>query len=224
MSDWRSNLLCLWLFFLFYSQRHKRNIPKYCFSSVILLQAELRCFITTAKILQENLPKRKGIKHHILTDYSRQTTDQITAQKYCANPHPNNTYCEPRCSPFIDQETTDHSSTKMRKDFYYKSWWSAQHTWEVIVCCNLNSLLCTWAYFTQRKKTKLPNDPMPFSFNHFSLLTVSLWAPLLFDSNEHLHPTSLLETFTIKTAADQHQSSKVFSTLQSLLRETRAIC
>lgn len=43
---------------------------------------------------------------------------------------------------------------------------------------------------------------MHLSFNHFWLLPAPFWAPnvrLLVDSKEHLHPTSLLETFTIKT-------------------------
>lgn len=116
-TDWRSNLHCLWLFFLFYSQRHKRNISKYCFSSVILLQAELHCFITTAKTPKEHQSKRKGIKHYILIDYSRQTRDQITVQNYCANPHPNNTYCEPRCSPSLIRKPQNTVAHKWGKTF-----------------------------------------------------------------------------------------------------------
>lgn len=59
----------------------------------------------------------------------------------------------------------------------------------------------------KKKKIKLPNSFMHLSFNHFWLFPSPFWAPnvrLLVDSKEHLHPTSLLETFTTKT---QQQTS-----------------
>lgn len=93
----------------------QRKHPKIlCFFSD-LLQLQLHCFITTATILEEKLPKRNGIKHYILIDYSRQTRDQITAQKYCANPHPNNTYCEPRCSTTLIRKLLNTVAQKREK-------------------------------------------------------------------------------------------------------------
>lgn len=84
-------------------------------------QSYTHSFITTATILEENLPKQKRIKHYILTDYSRQTRDQITAQKYCVSSHPNNAYCEPRCSTTLIRKLLTQQHKNEKKSFTRKA-------------------------------------------------------------------------------------------------------
>lgn len=91
-------------------------------------------------MLEENLSKRNGLKHYIIIDYSRQTRDQITAQKYCANPHPNNTYCESRCSITLIRKLLNTVAQNENKVLLEKLVLGTVHM-EVIVCCNHNSVL-----------------------------------------------------------------------------------
>lgn len=84
------------------------------------MQLELHCFITTAPILEENLTKKNEIKYNILIDYSRQMRNQITAHKYGANPHLNNTYCEPRCSTTPIRKLLNTVAQKGEKVFLEK--------------------------------------------------------------------------------------------------------
>lgn len=93
-------------------------------------------------MLEENLPKRNGLKHYIIIGYSRQMRDQITAQKYCANPHLNNTYCKPRCSTTLIRKLLNTVAQNENKLLLEKLVVGTAHM-EVIVCCNHNSVLYT---------------------------------------------------------------------------------
>lgn len=114
--------------------------------------------------LRKKLTKRNGIKHYILTDYSKQR-DHITVQTHRASPLPGNTYCEPRCSTVLVRKlpnTTAQQCKNEKKGF----------TIEKLVVCTVhveviaapkNSVLCTQVYFSSGRD-KLPRQPSVLPF------------------------------------------------------------